>query len=118
MQVLDYLRELISFPSISSVSNVAVTDCVEQWLRQMHFETERISYQDARGVLKTSVVARRGPQSGSGLAWIEPAVARAGASQSARSGGSRRGPSGRQVADAGLLGRVGLGLAPLPIGRE
>ncbi|HAP07108.1 MAG TPA: acetylornithine deacetylase [Planctomycetaceae bacterium] len=70
MQVLDYLRELISFPSISSVSNVAVTDCVEQWLRQMHFETERISYQDARGVLKTSVVARRGPQSGSGLAWF------------------------------------------------
>ncbi|MFO0175934.1 MAG: M20 family metallopeptidase [Planctomyces sp.] len=70
MQALEYLRELISFPSVSSVSNVDITDCVEQWLRRLFFETERISYRDSRGVLKTSVVARRGPNSGAGLAWF------------------------------------------------
>ena len=70
MQALEYLRELISFPSVSSVSNVDITDCVEHWLRGLRFETERISYHDSRGVLKTSVVARRGPDCGRGLAWF------------------------------------------------
>jgi acetylornithine deacetylase len=70
MRALEYLRQLISFPSVSSVSNADITDCVERWLLQLHFDTERVSYSDARGVLKTSVVARRGPDSGAGLAWF------------------------------------------------
>ncbi|MFM8474260.1 MAG: acetylornithine deacetylase, partial [Planctomycetaceae bacterium] len=70
MTVLDYLRELIAFPSVSSQSNVAVTDQAEDWLRRLGFDTERVNYTDARGVLKSNVVGRRGPSSGAGLAWF------------------------------------------------
>lgn len=70
MTVLDYLRELIAFPSVSSESNVAVTDQAEDWLRRLGFDTERVNYTDARGVLKSNVVGRRGPSSGTGLAWF------------------------------------------------
>ncbi|MEY3173978.1 MAG: Acetylornithine deacetylase [Planctomycetota bacterium] len=70
MQALDYLRELIAFPSVSSESNVAVTDQAEEWLQRLGFETERVNYSDARGVLKSNVVGRRGPATGAGLAWF------------------------------------------------
>ncbi|MFM7057777.1 MAG: M20 family metallopeptidase [Planctomycetota bacterium] len=70
MQTLDYLRELIAFPSVSSESNVAVTDQCEDWLRALGFETERVSYTDALGVSKSNVIARRGPSGGPGLAWF------------------------------------------------
>ncbi|MGV2332861.1 MAG UNVERIFIED_CONTAM: M20/M25/M40 family metallo-hydrolase [Planctomycetaceae bacterium] len=70
MQALEYLRELIAFPSVSSESNVAVTDQAERWLRQLGFDTERVHYTDACGVLKSNVIGRRGPAAPGGLAWF------------------------------------------------
>ena len=42
MQAFEYLRELIPFPSVSCDSNSQITDCIDQWLRQLDFEIERI----------------------------------------------------------------------------
>ena len=60
MDALDYARDLIAFDSISPVSNLAVTDYVEEKLRRLGFETERLEYNDANGVRKASVVGKRG----------------------------------------------------------
>ncbi len=70
MQALDYLRALIAFPSVSSQSNVAVTNQAEDWLWHMGFETERVNYTDDRGVAKSNVIGRRGPCGVPGLAWF------------------------------------------------
>lgn len=65
----DYARELIEFDSVSSRSNVDVTDHVEAILRQLDFEVERLEYNDARGVRKASVVGKRGSGTG-GFAYF------------------------------------------------
>lgn len=70
MQALEYLQELIPFPSVSSSSNNAISDCVEQWLRKLEFEIERLEYQDHRGVGKSCLIARKGPRTGCGLAYF------------------------------------------------
>lgn len=70
MNSLEYLQELIPFPSVSSESNSDITDCVESWLLNLHFEIERINYSDERGVRKSCVVARKGPVEPGGLAWF------------------------------------------------
>ncbi len=70
MRAIDYLQELISFPSVSSESNVSVSDCVEDWLKGFGFDTERINYVDAAGVTKSNVLAKKGPSKGCGLAWF------------------------------------------------
>ncbi len=69
MQTLDYLKALLAFPSVSSESNLAVTDQVDQWLQDLGFVTERITWTEASGVTKSNVVGRLGPASGCGLAW-------------------------------------------------
>ncbi|QDT55113.1 Acetylornithine deacetylase [Caulifigura coniformis] len=69
MEALDYARDLISFDSISPVSNCAVTDYVEEKLKRLGFETERLEFNDAAGVRKASVVGKRGEGSG-GMAWF------------------------------------------------
>lgn len=70
MQALDYLKELISFPSVSTDSNAAVTEQAQTWLQQLGFETERVNYTDDRGVQKCNVIGRKGPAAGCGLAWF------------------------------------------------
>ncbi len=69
MNALDYTRDLVSFGSISSVSNVDVCDHLERVLRSLEFETERIDYLDAAGVKKSNVVGKRGSGRG-GLAYF------------------------------------------------
>ncbi len=69
MNALDYTRELVSFGSISSMSNVEVCDYLERTLKKLEFETERIDYTDAAGVKKSNVVGKRGPGRG-GLAYF------------------------------------------------
>ncbi|MCA8996231.1 MAG: M20/M25/M40 family metallo-hydrolase [Planctomycetaceae bacterium] len=66
---LDYASELIRFDSVSSVSNVAVTDCVDESLKSLGFETERVNYIDRRGVPKSNVIGKRGSGTG-GLAYF------------------------------------------------
>jgi acetylornithine deacetylase len=58
---LEYACRLIEFDSISSVSNVAVTDYVQQVLEGFGCEVERLEYDDARGVRKACVIGRLGP---------------------------------------------------------
>jgi acetylornithine deacetylase len=70
MQALDYLKQLIPFPSVSAVSNVDISDCMEEWLRQLGFEIERLNYLDVDGVPKSNIIGRKGPASGCGLAYF------------------------------------------------
>ena len=69
MQALEYLQELISFPSVSVESNTDITDCVAAWLVELGFVTERIDYLDERGVTKSNILGRKGP-AGCGLAYF------------------------------------------------
>ena len=66
---LDYVRELVQFDTISSRSNVAITDYVDAELKRIGFETERVDYTDLNQVAKSNVVGRIGPQ-GTGLAYF------------------------------------------------
>ena len=69
MNALDYTRGLVSFGSISSVSNVEICDHLERTLKQLEFETERVDYVDAAGVKKSNVIGKRGSGRG-GLAYF------------------------------------------------
>lgn len=69
METLDYARDLIAFDSISSESNVPVSDYVEHQLRRLGFETERLEYDDDQGIPKASIVGRLGRGDG-GMAWF------------------------------------------------
>ena len=69
MTALEYTRRLVEFESTSSLSNVPVTNYVEATLKQLGFETERLEYDDARGVRKACVVGRKGRGTG-GLAYF------------------------------------------------
>ena len=69
MTALDYARELVAFDSISLKSNVEVTDYVQQTLKNLGFETERLEYDDKAGVRKASVVGKRGSGTG-GMAYF------------------------------------------------
>lgn len=69
MDSISYLKELIPFPSVSSTSNTEVTDCIENQLRQLGFQTERVEYTDKTGVAKSNVVGKRGDGPG-GFAYF------------------------------------------------
>jgi acetylornithine deacetylase len=69
MTALDYAKQLVAFESTSVFSNVPVTDFVEQTLQRLGFQTERIEFDDARGVRKANVVGKKGPGTG-GLAYF------------------------------------------------
>jgi acetylornithine deacetylase len=55
------LQQLIGFASVSSESNCQVSDWVDQRLQSLGFEVEQTHYQDASGVAKANVIARRDP---------------------------------------------------------
>ena len=69
MNALEYVLELVRFESVSSQSNLAVSDHVHDVLRRLDFEVERLEYDDARGVRKANLVARKGPGRG-GMAYF------------------------------------------------
>ena len=69
MLALDYAEDLVAFESTSPLSNVPVTEHVEQTLRRLGFATERIDYNDAAGVRKANVVAKKGNGTG-GIAYF------------------------------------------------
>ncbi len=72
---IEHLENLISFPSVSSQSNRPISDWVSQRLEEIGFSVEQMRYEDAQGVEKVNVLARRDPfkptssQSG-GLAYF------------------------------------------------
>ena len=69
MDALKYACELIEFESTSAVSNLPISDYLETTLQQMGFETERIEYDDPRGVRKANVVGKKGRGTG-GFAYF------------------------------------------------
>ncbi|SFJ53746.1 M20 family metallopeptidase [Planctomicrobium piriforme] len=66
---LQFASELIEFDSVSSKTNVPVTEHVAQWLRGLHFELERIDYVDAAGVPKANLIGKLGSGLG-GMAYF------------------------------------------------
>ena len=69
MNAQQHVSELIRFDSVSSQSNVPVTDYAERSLKRLGFETERLEYDDAQGVRKACVVGKLGQGTG-GLAYF------------------------------------------------
>ncbi|WP_040768622.1 M20 family metallopeptidase [Novipirellula maiorica] len=72
---LDTLSRLIAFPSVSSASNVDISEYVDTHLRLLGFETELTTYVDSKGVRKANIVAKREPagadnSSAAGLAYF------------------------------------------------
>ena len=58
---LSRLQRLIKFPSVSDVSNEAVSQEVAGQLEMLGFEVEWTNYHDPNGVLKCNVIGRRLP---------------------------------------------------------
>ncbi|MEM9644575.1 MAG: M20 family metallopeptidase [Planctomycetota bacterium] len=56
-----WLGNLLTFPTVSSTSNVAISDYVESELRSLGFQVERSGYEDDKGVAKANLVAWRNP---------------------------------------------------------
>lgn len=69
MDALHYAQKLVSFDSVSRKSNEPVSDYVEQILRQIEFQTERLEYNDVNGVKKVCIVGKKGPGTG-GMAYF------------------------------------------------
>jgi acetylornithine deacetylase/succinyl-diaminopimelate desuccinylase-like protein len=65
---LPLLISLIRHPSVSVVSNTAITDAVSDTLAQLGFEICRCDYTDDSGVRKANLVATRMPVSQDGRA--------------------------------------------------
>ena len=70
MQAVEYLQELIPFSTVSSESNSNISERIAEWLVRFGFDTERIDYNDQYGIRKTCILCRKGPASGSGLAYF------------------------------------------------
>lgn len=69
MDALGYVQDLVRFESTSVLSNVEVSDYVEQALKGLGFTIERLEYDDSRGVRKANIVGKKGTGTG-GLAYF------------------------------------------------
>lgn len=59
-KVVDLARRLIAFPSVSSASNVSISEYLASLLAAGGFAVERVAYRDAAGVEKLCIVAKLG----------------------------------------------------------
>ncbi len=69
MDALQYAQDLVAFESPSAVSNLPVSDYVQQALKKLAFETERLEYNDGQGVRKCSIIGKKGDGQG-GVAYF------------------------------------------------
>jgi acetylornithine deacetylase len=60
MDALRFTQNLVAFESPSRVSNVPVSDYVEDALQKLAFATERVEYEDARGIRKCNILGKKG----------------------------------------------------------
>ena len=69
---IETLKQLISFASVSSTSNVQISECVSGQLKSLGFEVESSEYLDDAGTPKVNLVARRNGTKNStgGLAYF------------------------------------------------
>lgn len=68
-KTLRMAKQMVSFPSVSEVSNEAISQFVADQLEAMQFALEWHSYVDAKGEKKVSLVAKRGSGVG-GVAYL------------------------------------------------
>ena len=69
MDALKYAQDLVAFESTSSLSNLPVSDYVQDALERLDFSTERIEFDDSSGVRKANVVGKKGEGIG-GMAYF------------------------------------------------
>jgi len=69
MNALRYTKKLVEFPSVSNVSNAAVSNYLEDVLKTLGFATERIEYSDPAGVNKVNIIGKKGSGQG-GMAYF------------------------------------------------
>jgi len=60
------LEDLVSFPSVSRTSNLAISEWIAERLKSRGFEVERSLYRDSGDVQKMNLLAVRRPRLGSG----------------------------------------------------
>ena len=66
---LQYTRDLVGFPTVSTSSNAAICAYLEDALKRLGFTAERIEYVDSSGVDKVNVVGKKGRGTG-GMAYF------------------------------------------------
>lgn len=69
MDALQYAQDLIRFESTSSLSNVTISDYVQDALNRSSFSTERIEFEDSQGVRKVNIIGKKGEGKG-GIAYF------------------------------------------------
>lgn len=69
MNALKYAHQLVEFDSVSSRSNNAVSDFIEEQLKRFGCDVERVHYEDENGIAKSNVIGKLGQGSG-GLAYF------------------------------------------------
>jgi len=69
LDAVEVTKDLIRFNSVSSNSNVAVSDNLQDHMRAIGFTVERVEYRDPNGTDKVSLVGRKGEGDG-GLALL------------------------------------------------
>ncbi len=69
MRALEFAQQLMAHDSVSHRSNRPITELIDHWLDQLGFARELLTYRDAQGEEKCSLVAKRGPGSG-GVAYL------------------------------------------------
>ncbi len=69
MDALKIATSLVSFPSVSHLSNERISRYVADYLRKLNFETEWLSYRNPQGESKVNLVAKRGRGQG-GVAYL------------------------------------------------
>jgi len=69
MNALKYAQQLVEFNSVSSRSNSNVSDFVQEQLKLLGCDVERVNYEDENGVAKSNVIGKLGRGPG-GLAYF------------------------------------------------
>ncbi len=67
--VVEFASRLVAIPSVSSQSNVPVSDCIAEMLESIGFQVERQAFPDPKGIPKANVIGKLGSGKG-GLAYF------------------------------------------------
>lgn len=97
LDAVELTKEFIRYDSVSSRSNINISDCLQDHLQALSFTVERVAYRDAAGVEKTSIVGRKGTGDGG--------VALLGHSDTVPADGWERNPFEPVVENERLYGR-------------
>ena len=99
MDAKELTKTLIGYNTVSTRSNVAVTDFLTETLESVDCEVERVEYTDAAGVLKVNLIGRKGRETG------ERGVALLGHIDTVPAIGWSENPFEARIADGKMYGR-------------